>query len=133
MGISLGNGLAGGGFKDELEDLEGVRVLGGGGGDTEGVSSREGNLDKSEFSLYWSSFRTNGVDAYFVGRKADLVVHSDLEERACVLKLQHRGATQVAVGVVTVSECEAIDAAVGFVVGCSVVQESTDTSTLQES
>lgn len=70
------------------------------------------------------------LGAYLVGREADLVVHGDLEERAGVLELHHRGTSQVSVCVVAVSKCQAIDAAVGLVVCCPIIQESTNASTL---
>ena len=44
LGGSLRNGLAGRGFQDKLEDLEGVGVFGGGSRDTESVSGWEDNL-----------------------------------------------------------------------------------------
>lgn len=50
-----GNALAGGGLQGELEDLEGVGVLGGGGCDAEGVAGREGDLSVFSRSLSGTS------------------------------------------------------------------------------
>lgn len=82
-----------------------------------------GKLVNLEFFSLWLGFGT-----YLVGREADLVIHSHLEERVGVLQLHHGGPTQVAVGVVTVSESKAVDAAVALVVCCAIVQKSTNTS-----
>lgn len=101
--------LASGRFEDELENFKRVGVLWCGGVDSEGVTCGQRNL---------------------AGGKADFVVYGDLEDRVGVLELNNRGPAQVAVSVVTVSKRKAVDVAVGFVVGCSIVQETTNASAL---
>lgn len=46
-----------------------------------------------------------------------------------MLQLDHRGSSQIAVGVVTVSKGETVDATVTLVVCCSIVQEPANAST----
>lgn len=128
LGTALVGGevLGGGGFEGELEDLEGIGVLGGGCCDTEGVAGRERNLYR--VSGFVDELSVLGVGTYLVGGEADLIVHGHLKERVGVLQLHDRGPAQIPVGIVTVSESKAVDTAVTLVVCCAVVQESTDTS-----
>lgn len=101
--------LASGRFEDEFEDFERVGVLWCGGVDSKGVTCGQRDL---------------------AGGKANFVIHGDLEDRVGVLELNNRGPAQVAVSVITVSKCKAVDVAVGLVVGCSIVQETTNASAL---
>lgn len=68
--------------------------------------------------------------AYLVSRETDLIIHRDFEDRVGVLELHNGRSAQVAVGVVTVAESKAVDAAVALVVCRAVIQESADASTL---
>jgi hypothetical protein len=68
--------------------------------------------------------------AYLAGRETSLIIDSDLEDRVGVLELHNGGSAQVTVGIVTVAESKAVDAAVTLVVCRAVVQESADASTL---
>ena len=97
---SLRRALAGSGLDDELEHFEGVGVFGGGGCDTEGVSSGERDLEASVRSMG----RTPAVHAYLVGREAGLTVNCHFEDGVGVLDLKDRGTTKVAVGVIAVTE-----------------------------
>lgn len=47
-----------------------------------------------------------------------------------MLELHDGGSTQVAVGIVTVAESKAVDAAVTLVVRRAIIQKSTNASTL---
>lgn len=71
------------------------------------------------------------LETYLVRGEADLVVHSNLENRVCVLQFHDGWATKVSVSVVAVSEGEAVDTSVALVVCRSIVQESANTSTLE--
>jgi hypothetical protein len=68
--------------------------------------------------------------SYLVGRETGLVIDSDLEDRVGVLELHDGGSTQVAVGIITVPESKAVDAAVTLVVCRAIIQKSTNASTL---
>lgn len=47
-----------------------------------------------------------------------------------MLELHYRGPTQVTVRIVTVSESQAINIAVGLIVCCPIIQESANASAL---
>lgn len=122
-----GGGSTGRGLEDELENFERVRVLRGGHGDAECVSGWESNLiARSERML--RKVLVGGT--YFAGREANLVIDSDLEDRAGGFHLYNGRTAQVPVGIVTVSKSQAVDVPVALVVCRAIIQEASDASTL---
>lgn len=89
----------------QLEELEGIRVVGRRGGNTKLVP---------------------GGDVDLVALETEMVVDLDLEGLGGLAQLDLRGTAQVAVGIEAVAEGEAVDAVVRPEVGGAVVEEAPD-------
>lgn len=121
-----GAGLSG--FYDKFEDFEGVRVFGCCCRNAKGVSRWQGNL-----SLLHTECYSHDWYAYLVARKAELVINSHLKGRVRLLQTHNRRPTQVPVRVIAMAKCQAVYASVALVVRCTIVEEPSDTTTLDTS
>ena len=73
-------------------------------------------------------YRTSG--AHLVRLEAEFIIDCHLEEGVCVPNPKNRRATEITVGIVTVTKRQAIHIGVRFVVSRSIIQESSNTSAL---
>lgn len=71
--------------------------------------------------------------AYLVSLEARFAVYVDLEIRACLFDQDTRWATQIAIRVLAMSKCQAVDVGMALVIRHSVVQEPANGSTLDDS
>lgn len=71
--------------------------------------------------------------AYLISLKARLAVDGDLESRACLSDQYTRRAAQIAIWVLAMSKCQAVNVGMALVICHSVVQEPANGSTLDDS
>lgn len=68
--------------------------------------------------------------AYLVRHEAELIIDSHLEPGVGVPNAKNRRTSKITVGIVTVAKCQTIHIRMRLIISCSIVQESSNTSAL---